>query len=355
MADRRFHAMFFWSRIGLVLFVCFLAGCGGNPPPRLRAGAYFGDFMGMSFPEPGDFGKHSRINPLSEKNGMVYTCKAGFVDLAHLREAADRTVYIATLTEHALLKNKPAFSFRCAEPSRYHVALTYPASWSELSSVPKKELASDLAICLGQYLSHTTTVWHEIITWFGFASSGLFSEHLSAFSWEDTYSDLLGIHLARIAISDREHDFNQAMTELIDHELKRLEIQPSPTAQEAVRIIYERWFEGGLYFWLKLNKRNFDVGLDDGEITPWQVPGLCPDAKAESRPVPTLDFLYRNGFSVRVEIAPQEFEKDQILQVCCPDRACTKIDPVRHFPIILDFIEAQAYQKYGPDVEIPEL
>lgn len=337
-----------------LISILVLSGCGSNPAPRLRAGAYFGDFLGMYFPEPDNLGQHGRVNPLLEKNGMVYTCRAGFIDLAHLREAADRTAYLTTLAEKNLIKGRRNFSFHVAEPSRYHVIITYPLSWSKLSTGERKERASEFAICLGQYFSHTTTVWHEIITWFGFASTGLFSEHLSSFSWEDTYSDLLGIHLGAVALSDSEHNFDLVMTGLIHNELQRLEVRPPPVAQAAVRIIYERWFEGGFYFWLKLNKRNFDVGLDDGEITPWLVPGICSNTEAESRFIPTLDRLYQNGFSVRVQIQPEEFQRTSILKVVYPDTDCTRIDPVHHFPIILQYIEQEARRRYGPDVDIPD-
>ena len=41
-------------------------------------------------------GIHSYGKPnLSEKNGTMYTCNGGFIDLSHLRAAVDWTVYLA--------------------------------------------------------------------------------------------------------------------------------------------------------------------------------------------------------------------------------------------------------------------
>ena len=65
----------------------------------------------------------------SEKNGQVYTCKAGHIDLAHLRKSADWTAVLAKKTFKCLMKDKRKFSFELREPSTYYVTLTYPDNW----------------------------------------------------------------------------------------------------------------------------------------------------------------------------------------------------------------------------------
>ena len=200
----------------LVSVLALAAGCQTNHGPRLR-GASFGGVVGDYFLDPEHLGKHQYKIGLTEKNGFVYTRKGGFIDIGHLRESADRTAYITAITKKNIIKKEAEFSFQVIEPSRYFVKITYPKDWEELPE--KEEIAAEVSIRLGQYFAHMTTIWHEIVTWFGYTSTGIFSEYVSSFSWEDTYSDLLGINLAAAALRDTQHKYDDAMTMLIDEEL----------------------------------------------------------------------------------------------------------------------------------------
>ena len=68
-----------------------IGGCDMAEGPRPRLGSFFGSPTGMKFPNPEKLGSHHLKFGMNEKIGMVYTCRAGFIDLGHLREAADRT------------------------------------------------------------------------------------------------------------------------------------------------------------------------------------------------------------------------------------------------------------------------
>jgi len=333
--------------------IVLAGGCETKPRPHLRAGAYFGSVMEMYFPDPEHLGKHGYNNSPDEKDGMVYTCRGGFIDIGHVREAADRTAYIAGVTFDNLMNGKSEFSFKAIEPSRYFVTVQYPKYWED--SPAKEKVASEVSIRLGEYLAETTTIWHEIITWFGYTSTGVFSEYISSFSWEDTYSDLLGTHLGAIALRDSGHEYDDAMTRLIDEELKRLGVQPADIAREAMKKIEGKWYTGGLYFFVTMNKRNFDIGLDDGFITPWLVPGICPGSKPQSYAVPNLDFLAEYGFSVKVEIEPRIFEEGKILRIIYPNGKGRRIEPAVHFRAIMEHIRKEAIEKYGAEVEEPQL
>jgi hypothetical protein len=140
---------------------------------------------------------------LLEQNGFVYTCRGGFIDIGHLRESADRTAYISRIVLKKLEKGEKEFSFRIIEPSKYYVRIKYPENWVNYPN--REKIAKEISVGLGQYFAQTTTVWHEILTWFGFKSTGIFSEYLSSFSWEDAYSDLLGTAIAARALRDSEH------------------------------------------------------------------------------------------------------------------------------------------------------
>ena len=344
------------SMVLLALSFVLMQGCASskqNPKPRLR-GAYFGAPNGIAFPEPENMGSHQRDGGLfTEKNGMVYTCHAGFIDIGHLREAADRTAYISAEIFDRLLRHKKQVTLQMIEPSRFIVTIEYPDYWETLELEEKISVANDLSINLGQYLAQTTTIWHEIITWFGFSSAAIFPEYISSFSWEDTYSDLLGTCLAVKALKNPDKEYNQAMTELIDQEFKRLNVQPSSVAKQAAKKVKGRWYSGVFYFDVQMKKRNFDVGLDDGMITPWLVPGICPGAEPIPCPVPNLDFLKDSKFDIDLVIEPRVFEANKIYKIIYEDPKAKNVYPKEHFPVILDFIFEEAKERYGQDVDKP--
>jgi hypothetical protein len=335
--------------------LCFTMGCQTNPPPRLRVGTYFGSLSGTEFADPLDLGRHCRTLGWGEKNGLVYTCRGGFIDMAHLREAADRTAYVCGLLYPAIMHQKRHLSFQLIEPSRYHLTFEYPDHWRGLSHDERQEIAYSLSVKLGQYIAQKSTVWHEILTWFGFSSTGVFSEYLSSFSWEDVYSDLLGTRLAVIALNHTPHAYDDAMTLLIQNELQRLGMQPPAVADQALQAISGAWYTNGYYFFSTLKKRNFDLGHDDGLVTPWLVPGICPEQEPLSYPVPTTDILDVYGFSMQLEIEPRELEGPALLSIAHDGESGKCIEPSVHFPILMSHIRKEAEEQYGPEVGVPSL
>ncbi len=335
-------------------FLVILSGCQSPKKPRLRVGAYFGAPTGMPFPEPDKIGSHRFVKSSREKNGMVYTCRAGFIDIGHVREAADRAAYVQSECYRNIMENQKHFSYQVIEPSHYHVTLTYPDDWSMWDNDDQKEIAREVSIQMGQSFAHTSLIWHEMLTWFGFSSMGIFPENISSFSWEDPYSDLLGTQLAAQAMRDNQKRFDDAMTELIGQTLETLEVQPAAVARRAAKRVGGEWFTGGFYFFVDMKKRNFDVGLDDGQVTPWLVPGICPDAEPLPCLKPNLEILTEHGFEVTLEIRPIETEKAKIYRILKLDGNQT-IQPAVHFPVLLEAIIKQAVETYGPDVQKPTL
>jgi len=331
-----------------------LFGTNGCRKPPIRMGAYATKTIGTRFANPENLGRH---NSRSEKNGQVYTCKAGHIDLAHLRKAADWTAVLAEKTFKHLMKNETEFSFRLREPSVYFVMLTYPKNWENLPQKDKERIARNVSIELGQYFSYTATTWHEIITWFGYKCTGIYSEFPSAFSWEDMISNLLGTYGAGQALRDTKHSFDEAMTLVLDRQLEILDVQPRHIAKLASKKMKGDWYSGGLLFFVKMKKRNFDIGLDDGFITPSTVPSLrgCEEVEAPIFLTPNPDTLLEYGFSVKLKIKPTLWERRKILNVVYPNRKARKkqIEPVIHFAPIMDYIKKEAVKKYGPDVQKP--
>jgi hypothetical protein len=240
------------------------------------------------------------------------------------------------------------------EPSRSYVRIEYPENWDQLPAGTRDATATEISIQLASYLAYTACVWHEMLTWFGYKAVGFYPEFNSAFSWEDCYSNAVGCRIAKTALRDPNQEFDRAATLLLNRELARLEVQPRPAAWVAGRAVHHRWFTGN-YFWFQIVRRNFDIGLDDGSITPWLAPGLsaCDGPRPEDCPVPTLAFLQQRGFAITYEIEPREWERKEMLAIVYGHDGTGRIDPVRHFGPILDYIRAQAVARYGPDVGNP--
>lgn len=326
---------------------------GINARPRTRFGGYAAAIPGMTFLGR-DIGSHNYSWPFSEKNGVVYTCRGGHIDLAHLRNGIDWTAYAAAESYKHLLHKDTEFSCRMSvdrSPTRVHIS--YPPGWDFLSDEDRGPIAEKMALALGPYLTFTMVTWHEIATWYGYKCVGLPVEYDSAFSWEDSYSNLLGTRIATRALQDTEHSFNKAVTVAIDDEMHRLGILSARQARQASKAMKGRWYSGTFVLLFDMKKRNFDVGLDDGSVTPTLVPDVpqCPGVEPQSYPIPTLDALGEYGFSATVEIEPREWEKNKILRAAFGDEPYKRIEVEAHLAIIMDEIQREAAAKYGPEHE----
>jgi hypothetical protein len=322
--------------------------------PKLRPSPYFGCFSGLNYADIDSLGRHHYGTFSGQVNAMVYTAKAGYIDLGHLREAADRTRYLFEVCNENILNGQKEFSFKIIEPAEYHVSMTYPDYWNQLGMEERQRIAREVAIDLGQHFAHLSTIWHEIVTWYGYASTGLLSEKASSFSWEDGYSDLLGSKLAAAVLRDNTKTFDDGMTDIIVRELAKLDPQPVETAKKATDIIEGKWFSGRFPF-LSMKRRNFDVGFDDGYISPFRVPGLDGGVPAELGRVPTLDALRRDGFSVRLTLTPKESERKDILRIVSPHNKEKTLEPEEDFPVIVQHIRSEAIRKDGRNVDQPVL
>jgi len=318
--------------------------------PRFRMGCYPSSTLGTPFPNPEKLGQHGYISSRSEKTGLVYTCKAGHIDLAHLRKSADWTAFLAAKTLEHLEKSETEFSFKLYEPTKYFVELRYPENWQELQQEEKERIAYEISIRLGAYFSYTATTWHEIITWFGYKCSGVYAEFPSAFTWEDGFSNLLGVYLAEKALRDTGHTFDEAMTSLIERELEKLGIQPKRVARRAANKVKGKWFSGDWLFFITIKMRNFDIGLEDGFVTPCLLPDVseCDGVEAQAYPVPNPD-ISEYGFSMKLEIEPREWEKDKVLKVVYSDEKERnhRIDPATDFATIMEYMREDAVKNYG--------
>lgn len=313
--------------------------------PRLRPGSYATATRGVRFLGAADLGPHSYRFNASEQSGIVYTCRAGHVDISHVRKAADWTGYLAAVVLEQIEKGRTSFQVKQVEPSLYCVELTYPENWNDLDSAERERIAREVSCDLGQYLAWTGLTWHEILTWFGYRFKVWQSEFPSAFSWEDNYSNLLGTHIAVAALQDQAHPFSEAVTRLLRVRLAELGVQPAEVASETTEALRGRWFSAQWHYtWIY--ERNFDVGIDDGYVTPRLVPSsaACEEPEPWPLPVPALDSLARYGFAMRLEIEPRVWEERRIMTLVFPqyDGRTRRLEPAIHFPLLIGHIEQDA-------------
>ena len=344
-------------RVVISLFLVFntvAVHAAGVKSPRLRPSPYFGSISGINYADLKDIGVHNYGAFFREKNPLIYTAKAGYIDIGHLRESADRARYLFEICDENIVEGNTTFSYKVIESAVYSVTLEYPDNWGVLSDDLKRTISREISIDLGQHFAQQSTIWHEIVTWYGYSSVGLLSEQPSSFSWEDTYSDLLGTKLAAMALREYEKPYDQAMTEIISRELAKLEPLSTEIAKKATSRIKGKWYSG-TYPFVTMKKRNFDIGADDGAISPFCVPGICPDVAQEPCAVPGLDSLEQYGFTMCLQITPKENQKSQVLKIIYPNKDSYTLQPNIHFPKIINHIRQEAICKSGPDVDKPTL
>ena len=355
--------------VGLLSLVSVAAGCrilpdtalshpadqvichGFSGPPRVRFGSYPSSNIGTFFIGP-DLGTHGYSFRLSEKDGIAYTCRGGTIDIIHVRISADWTAYLTAVTYRHLMDRDSSFSCKLAvDRSRSFITFTYPENWDSLSRTQQMAIAKEVALAVGPYLAFTMTTWHEMLTWYGFKCIGPFPEFPSAFSWEDSYSNLLGTIVGAHALQDSEHEYNEAVKIALDQEMQKLGIQPADVARQASESVRGKWFTGNIIFHVDMKKRNFDIGLKNGYVTPTLIPEVseCPDAQPTPLAVPRLDVLAKYGFSANLEIEPHEWERGKILRIVYGNEPGKRINPDQHFALIMDQIRRDAVAMYGPE------
>ena len=334
----------------ILLCLVFAAGCQRGDRPRMRLGTYPTSTLGSTFLEPGRLGPHGYRFDGRENDGLVYTCRGGHIDVAHVRIAADWTKYLSERSYACLMKEKSDFSFRLlVEPSKCSVKIEYPPYWDKLTERQKEKIVRKVSIELGQYLAFSITTWHEILTWFGYKCILMLPEYPSAFSWDDSYSNLLGARIAGDVLRNNEMEYEEAMAEAIDRELEYLGAQPAKVGEAASESVRGNWFDGPSLFLVDMRMRNLDIGLDDGFITPTLVPEIsqCVVVEPQSYPVPNLGFLETMRFKVKVEIKPREWERGKIFRIVNKKSGIRKkrIDPKADFSTLMAYIHQDAVKK----------
>ena len=141
-----------------------------------------------------------------------------------------------------------------------------------------------LAVRLGQWLAFQLSLWHETATWYGWSAIDLFPELASAFSPEDLYSNLLGIHVASYVIqsgeAETENQFNQGMDRAIRDVLRLLGAMPPDATRRAFDVVDGLWWDSRERLPSKrlVLRRNLNIGPD---LAPWRIPAALVAGRLE--------------------------------------------------------------------------
>ncbi len=175
-----------------------------------------------------------------ENNGVLYTTRGGFIDLAHVRDTADDTVALFFEIIHHL--GEEHIIEVPDELGRRYIRLN-AVDVSDLTPKERWNFAADLAARLAYFKAES----HEIAQWHGYASFAGWPETISAFSPEDLYSNMLGAKLARALIGAdlvlSSELYNQNMTAWLDAALEWLGAVDKNQSRDLFTVVDGRWWD----------------------------------------------------------------------------------------------------------------
>jgi hypothetical protein len=203
-----------------------------------------------------------------ENNGLIYTCTSGFIDTAHIRDNADLTVFLAHEIEPILASGGTVQLPDQGGARSVELSAVDPELISKVGSRP-------IAAGIAAWAAYQFSVWHEIATGYGWASTPAFPEYDSSFSPEDLVSNLTGIEIAYELLvtgrADTRADYEAAMDTAIQAVLKELIGFPEPLNHEALDVVDGLWWDSNAPIPdpKLLRRRHFEF---QDEIAPWAIP-----------------------------------------------------------------------------------
>jgi hypothetical protein len=268
------------------------------------------------------------------KRGIVYTRRAGFIDLAHVFNTAVLANEAAKTIEAALHENRRVIQLR--EFDRSRVTLTLDGAIPDSEQGIRAE-----ARAAGACVLYDLMTWHEIITWFGYKSTYVWPEKPSAFTYEDTVSNLVGVDVfERISGEATPSKLGAALRD----DLNDLGLVDRQLASRAVHSVKGTWWRT----WLTNTRRMVDIGQNGAPIKPWLVPGTSKDGLHDERgPVAFVDPCTEMPGAYSLRIVPPSWTLHRI-RWSAPATP-REIDPSKDFDPLMDVIATEVKQQLGPD------
>jgi len=332
---------------------------GAVPIPGFRIGNIIGpDEVGPHTYDSGAMTRSSQAGTSGfrhrEGNGLIYTCRGGFIDTAHVRDYVDWTIYLAA----ALARNlSTGTTIEFPDEGGRRRIVSQPVDQDAIDRHGLARIAAPMAQWIGFQLS----IWHEIATWFGWSWVKTFPETASAFSPEDLYSNALGVKLLGAVIprssARTEHLFNSTVDSWLEVVLEHLGPVPKSVGIEAMRSVDQHWWDSSRRLPDKelTLRRSFDI---DDRITPWLVSaGLAPESLREicgddpnpvtiSIPDGIMGLKFSDWVSLKIEV-------DDNLAAQAPFSEIGRSVSQADFPRIIEAIREQNREEFGPGADQP--
>jgi hypothetical protein len=332
---------------------------GAVPVPGFRIGNIIEtDAVGPHIYDSGALTRSSQMGTSgfrhAEGNGLIYTCRGGFIDTAHVRDYVDWTTYLAT---------------KLARHLSTGTTIEFPDEGGQrrIVSKPVDRIAIDrhglarIARPLAQWIAFQLSIWHEIATWFGWSWTKTFPETASSFSPEDLYSNALGVKIFGALVTRSsirtEHLYNSTVSSWFEAVLEHLVPVPKQVGIEAMRSLDKHWWDSSRRLPDKelTQRRHLDI---DDRVTPWLIPdALVPDslrAICGDHPEPVTVSIPDGIMGVKFsDFVNLQIEVDDNLAAQAPfteiGRTLTQAD----FPRIIEAIREQNREEFGPNADQP--
>jgi hypothetical protein len=245
--------------------------------------------------DPADLGEHCSGSTLArfgrpgeQERGTLYTRRAGFIDLCHVRETIDWTRFLHRRIHPALQAMDQGSADEARSQFTYHdakfeISVCMPDNWLALPIAERHRIIDEISIVFAQRLSVAITTWHEIVTWYGHQTVPGVSERGSAFTWDDTTSHVVGAWVGGLALRDKSHRWDRAVTLALNDYLQELEVTNRVELREAEQLVRDRWWKGPYAI-----RRDLDTGLAQSFKQPWLPPDRSGPALALATPDPEI-------------------------------------------------------------------
>ena len=292
-----------------------------------------------------------------ENNGLVYTCRGGFIDTAHVRDYIDWSLYVSSQVAAGLLSGARHEFTLPDEGGKRRIIVNQIDP-----ELIRRIGARRLSLWLAEWITWKMSVWHEISTWYGFATVPGFTEEGSAFSPEDLYSNALGVRLLPAIIyrhAERsELDYNSSVDQWLRQIVEFLQPVPKDVGFEASEAVDKLWWDSdaGTPSKQQVLRRSMDF---EGEIEPWLVPasrmpaalrencGDAPDPQVLNAPEGYSGVDFGQLITLEIEVNDDIASRHPFTET---GRTITQSD----FPRLVEAVRKQNRAEFGDDADRPD-
>lgn len=327
-------------------FAATLQGCFATlPPPQVGCLPRPGLFTFFKLADSSDLALEpkNRSHDRFPVKGIVYTTRAGFLDLAHVYNTVLLANDASFLIASGLRNARRTVQLPVFDDSQVSVAFL-----SSLKKVTNGEFTADRNIpstsrAIGECVAFQLMAWHEIITWFGYQTTRFWTEKPSAFTYEDIVSNTVGVQV----FDEIPGELTMlSLSSSLRRVLNRLGLVDKGKAMHAINLVKGHWWGPRLY-----TKRSVDIGTKDGFVTPWLVPGLDSDpARDIGMPLSVPCHDQDGSYSVLISPSVKLRGRIQKSVPLVPEIIDTRVD----FPFLVDVVRLQVKSELGDSATKPD-